>query len=289
MGFFNIRCVNGKEAHDIREWHINKTAGTNNVLHIALTAEECISLNGDYTGLQANMRKPFWEYMIYNTCPFDSLTTLLYLFSERKIASAQLDKLRIIGFQPNTRHMVARLSKNQMSTFNRGYQILHLQHHYNKKWQYDEFAQQSVHIWEICHHNILDIFKRFSRTNGFAWDYNALTNLSDLQTATDDDTIHAAMTQVMEYLGLQILKYISAEHHNAVLHHLQTSGNASVHAHAIKDIKRVRGRQDHHTWCYMQNQEFYPEDISKMNKYRSSSQAATTGAVTSTAKRPRNV
>ena len=29
VGFYNIRCVNGKEAHDIMEWHVNKTAGTN--------------------------------------------------------------------------------------------------------------------------------------------------------------------------------------------------------------------------------------------------------------------
>ena len=74
---YNIRRVNGKEAHDIMEWRIKKTADTNNVLHIALTAEEYISLKGDYTGPQANMRKPFWEYMIYNTCPFDSLTIAL--------------------------------------------------------------------------------------------------------------------------------------------------------------------------------------------------------------------
>ena len=99
------------------EWRINKTADTNNVLHIALTAEEYISLKKDYTGPQANMRKPFWEYMIYNTCPFNSLTTLLYRFSERKIVSAQLDKLYVISFQPNTTRMIARLSKNQMSTF----------------------------------------------------------------------------------------------------------------------------------------------------------------------------
>ena len=66
VGFHNINCVNGKEAHNIMEWHIEKTTGTNGVLYIAFTAEEYNSLNGDYTGLQANMRRPFCEYMIYN-------------------------------------------------------------------------------------------------------------------------------------------------------------------------------------------------------------------------------
>ncbi|CAJ1422267.1 unnamed protein product [Effrenium voratum] len=199
VGFFNIRCVNGKEAHNIMEWRINKTADTNNVLYVALTGEEYISLEGGYTGLQANMRKPLWEHMIHNTCPFDSLTTLLYLFSERKIASAQLEKLCID------------CQAQQESD-----EYIQQGHHYNKKWQFDEFEQQSVQICELCHYNILDIFKRFKWTNGFAWDYNALINLNDLQ--------------VMEYTGLYILKRISTEHHDA----------------------------DHHTWCYMQNQEFYP-------------------------------
>ena len=38
----------------------------------------------------------------------------------------------------------------------------------------------------------------------------------------------------MEHTGLHILKRISTEHHDAVLHHLQTSGNVSVRAQAIK-------------------------------------------------------
>ena len=62
------------------EWHIEKTTGTSGVLHIAFSAKEYNSLNGDYTGLQANMRRPFCEHMIYNTSPFDALTTLTYLF-----------------------------------------------------------------------------------------------------------------------------------------------------------------------------------------------------------------
>ena len=72
VGFHNINCVNGKEAHNIMEWHIEKTT--------ACTAEEYNSLNGDDTGLQADMRRPFCEYIIYNTSPFDALTTLTYLF-----------------------------------------------------------------------------------------------------------------------------------------------------------------------------------------------------------------
>ena len=67
------------------EWRIKKTTGTNGVLHIAFTAEEYNSLNGDYTGLQANMRRPFREYMIYNTSPFDALTTLTYLFKAQDL------------------------------------------------------------------------------------------------------------------------------------------------------------------------------------------------------------
>ena len=62
------------------EQRIEKTTGTNGVLCIALTAAEYGSLNGDYTGLQANMKRPFCEHMIYNTSPFDALTTLTYLF-----------------------------------------------------------------------------------------------------------------------------------------------------------------------------------------------------------------
>ena len=44
----------------------------------SITAEEYNSLNGDETGLQANMRRPFCEYMIHNTA-FHVLTTLTYL------------------------------------------------------------------------------------------------------------------------------------------------------------------------------------------------------------------
>ena len=72
VGFHSINCVNGKEARNIMEWHSEKTTGTNGVLYIAFTAEEYNSLNGDYTGLQANMRRPFCEYMIYNASPFDA-------------------------------------------------------------------------------------------------------------------------------------------------------------------------------------------------------------------------
>ena len=35
VGFHNINCVNGKEARNIMEWHIEKATGTNGVLYIA--------------------------------------------------------------------------------------------------------------------------------------------------------------------------------------------------------------------------------------------------------------
>ena len=78
--FHNINCVNGKEAATSWSGTSRRPQVQTVFCTSPFTAEEYNSLNGDYTGLQANMRRPFCEHMIYKTSPFDALTTLAYLF-----------------------------------------------------------------------------------------------------------------------------------------------------------------------------------------------------------------
>ena len=80
VGFHNINCGNGKEAHNIMEWHIEKTTDTNGVLYIAFTAQEYDSLH--WTAGQHEEK-----YMMYSTSPFDALTTLTYPLQSTRFAN----------------------------------------------------------------------------------------------------------------------------------------------------------------------------------------------------------
>lgn len=102
-GFYTITCVNGKEARHVTGWHTNKPTITNSILDSALTAKEYNSLNGDYAGLQAKVRRPFWEHMFFSK------------------------PVRLIPLQ-------------HCFTSSVELQILHVQHH-KKKWHFHEFEQ----------------------------------------------------------------------------------------------------------------------------------------------------